>query len=101
MRKQKSSLGYENWLVWYRREDAEDRYFRVFEKNPDGSVTEWCRNFGTTGFLKPDVQVKPVTTKKEREWVDHVKRMIQRGMELTDIQYMLMRAQRDLGKDTQ
>ena len=99
-KQRKASPGYENWLVWYRRSDPEDRYFKVFEKNADGTVTHWTLNFGQTGTLTPEAlaATKPVTTKKERDWVDHTKRMIQRGIDKTDAQYTLLKMQRDLSE---
>jgi hypothetical protein len=89
---------YENWLVVFPRQGDHD-YFLVAEKNENGSVTFWNYTawgaMGEEGKLKPEAETKPVTRKKERDRVDHTKRMIQKGVERSQMMYDLIKANRE------
>ena len=91
MKERKPSPGYENWLIVFPRGKA-DSYFLAAEKNDDGTVTFSNGRWGTRGTLRPDLETKPVTTKKEREWVDHCKRMRERATKINDALYQVAKA---------
>lgn len=88
---QSTRTKYDGWLVVFPRGRA-DGYFEVAEKHENGTVTFWTRNMGHCGTLKPDVETKPVTRCVERERVELIKRGIQRGIELSQIQYDLAKS---------
>lgn len=87
----KVSPGYENWLIVFPRGRA-DSYFVAAEKNTDGTVTFQSGRFGERGTLRADVETKPVTTKKERDWVDHCLQMQDRAGRINDALYQVAKA---------
>jgi hypothetical protein len=90
-REVKPSPGYENWIIIFPRGKA-DGYFVAAEKNADGTVTFQSGRFGERGTLRPDLETKPVTTKKEREWVNHCLRMQDRASRVNDALYRVAKA---------
>jgi hypothetical protein len=91
-REAKPSPGYENWIIIFPRGKADD-YFVAAEKNTDGTVTfSRGRGFGERGTLRSEVETKPVTTKKEREWVDHCLQMQDRAARINDALYQVAKA---------
>ena len=85
------SPGYENWLIVFPRGKA-DGYFVAGEKNGDGTVTFSRGRMGDRGVLRTDLETKPVTTKKERDWIDHCRKMQDRAARVNDALYQVAKA---------
>jgi hypothetical protein len=90
----KVSPDYEDWLIVFPRGKA-DGYFVAMKKNADGTVSSVSRSafgLGMRGTLRPELETKSVTTKKEREWVDHCRRMEEKAGAVNDALYAVMKA---------
>jgi len=94
MKQVKASPGYEGWIIVFPRGKA-DGYFVAMRENADGTVSSVSRGaFGweMRGTLRPELETKPVTTKKERDWVDHCQRMEDRAGRVSDALYQVAKA---------
>ena len=87
----KVSPGYENWLIVFPRGKA-DGYMIAGEKNTDGTITFSRGRMAERGTLRADLETKPVTTKKERELVDHCREMQDRAARINSALYAVAKA---------
>ena len=67
---------------------------KVLEDNGDGTYTGWGYSvwgpIGSQGTLKPEIIVKPITNKREREEVARLERLMDKAMRTQRALYISM-----------
>lgn len=73
---------------------------RILEDNGDGTYTSWAPTLwgpvGSTGQLRPEVHVEPVTLKRDMEQVRALEKSLDDSLKTQTVLFECMRYQRDL-----